>query len=321
MKENQERIINKLIKEHKNLGISIAFIKNYKIEKILSNNLPKKTLIFQGASISKILTSLCVMKLVEKKKLELNKNVNNYLKNWKVKDKKGQKEKITIKQLLSHTAGINCPGFVGYNQNKKIPSLIHILEGKKPSNNEPIYCVYKKGKFRYSGGGYEIIQKIIEDRTNNSYEKVIRKYVFKSLKMKNSSFSKPKKFVQGHERNKQVNKGCFIYPEKAAAGLWTTSEDLAKLLIEIQLSYIGKSNKVLSKKLVRTMLKIITPAEGNFMSLGFFVSKDKKKFYHTGHNVGYRGKFSVDFKGNGIVILTNNGEGNIFIDKFLRKLK
>jgi len=99
----------------------------------------------------------------------------------------------------------------------------------------------------------------------------------------------------------------------------TTSEDLSKLLIEIQLSYIGKSNKVLSKKSVRTMLKTITFAEGNFMSLGFFVSKDKKKFYHTGHNVGYRAKFIVDFKGNGIVILTNNGEGNIFIDKILKE--
>lgn len=316
--KDKEIIINKLMKKHKNLGISIALIKDYKIKEIISNNLSKKTLVFQGASIGKILTSVCVMKLIEKGVLEFDKDVNDYLKNWKVKDKKCKQIKVTIKQLLSHTAGINCSGFKGYNQNKKIPSLIQILEGKKPSNNDFIYCKYKRNKYRYSGGGYEIIQKIIEDITNKSFEKVVKKYLFKPIKLKNSSFSKPKKFVQGYESNKQVNKGYFIYPEKAAAGLWTTSEDLAKLLIEIQLSYIGKSNKILSTKSVRTILKPIISAEGNFRSLGFFVSKDKKKFYHTGHNVGYRTKFVVDFKGNGIVILTNNGKGNVFINKLIK---
>jgi len=157
--------------------------------------------------------------LVEEGKLNLNKDVNDYLKNWKVKNKKGQEEKITIKQLLSHTAGINCSGFIGYKQNKKTPSLIQILKGEKPANNESIYYEYKKGKYRYSGGGYEIIQKVIEDITNKSFEKIVRKYLFKPLNLKNSSFSKPKKFVQGYEGNKQVNKGYYIYPEKAAAGL------------------------------------------------------------------------------------------------------
>ena len=304
------------MKKHKNLRVSATIIKDYKIKEGINKNS-----IFQVASISKILTVISVMKLVEKGILDLNKDVNDSSKNWKVKDKDGKQIKVTIKQLLSHTAGINCSGFRGYKQNEKLPSLIQILNGKKPANNNSIYSKYKKGKYRYSGGGYEIIQNVIEDITNKSFEKLVMEFIFKPLKMNNSSFSKPKKFVKGYEGNKQVNRGYFIYPEKAAAGLWTTSEDLAKLLIEIQLSYLGKSNKILSKKSVRTMLKPIIPAEGNFMSLGFFVSKDKKKFYHTGHNVGYRSKFIVDFKGNGMVILTNNCEGHVFINKIIKFIK
>jgi len=304
------------IPKYKNLEAGIVVIENYKIKKEINQDF-----IFQAASISKILTAICVMKLVEKRKLDLNKDVNNYLKDWKIINKKGKEEKITLKELLSHTAGINCSGFVGYKQNKKIPSLMQILKGQKPANNNLIYFKHKKGKYRYSGGGYEIIQKLIEDITSKSFEIIVKNYLFKPLKMKDSSFSKPKKFIKGYEKNKQVNKDCFIYPEKAAAGLWTTSEDLAKLLIELQLSYIGKSNKILSKKSTKIMLKPITFAERNFMSLGFFISKNKKKFYHTGHNRGYRSKFSMDFKGNGIIILTNNGEGNILINRLMEKNK
>jgi len=299
----------------KNLKSGIIIIKNYKIEFGMNHNL-----IFQAASISKILTALLIMKLVEEKILKLNEDINHYLKNWKVLNKKNNEEKVTIKQILSHTAGVNCAGFIGYKQNQKIPSLMQILNGKKPTNNKKIFCKYKKGSYRYSRGGYEIIQKIIEDVTDKNFEIVVKEKLFKLLNLKDSSFSKPKKFARGYEDNKQINKGCFIYPEKAAAGLWTTAEDLAKLLIEIQLSCIGKSNKILSKKSVRKMLKPIIPAERNFMALGFFVSKDRKRFYHAGHNVGYRAKFIADFKGNGIVIMTNNGD-NKFINKLLKEFK
>lgn len=86
--------------------------------------------------------------------------------------------------------------------------------------------------------------------------------------------------------------------------MWTTSEDLSKFIIEIQKSYQGKS-ELLSKKYARKMLKPIAKAEGNFIALGFFITKDKKQFYHTGHNTGFGSKFLADFKGNGIAILTN----------------
>lgn len=296
--------------ETKNFKAGIITIKDYNI---LSEENSK--LIFQAASISKTLTSFLVMKLVQEGVLDLNKNVNFYLSDWKVVNKKNKNVNVNLKSLLSHTAGISCEGFRGYEQNKKIPRLIEILKGRKPANNEKIYCKYKRGNYRYSGGGYMVIQKIIEDVTGKKFEILIRNKIFKPLKMNNSFFDKPKKFINGYEKNRQVNKGFFLYPEKAAAGLWTNAEDLCKFLIEIQLSYLGKSNKILSKSSTRQMLKPIISAERNFMSLGFFISKDKKNFYHSGYNVGYRSKFIFDFKGNGIVVLTNEDE-----ERFIREI-
>jgi len=130
---------------------TIGIIKNNKIVEIKSFNCAKNTK-FQAASISKILTSLLVLRLVEKKKLDLKKDVNFYLKSFKIRDKKGELVKVTLKQLLSHTAGINISGFPGYNFNSKIPSLNQILNGTKPCNTEKIFVESKPGKkYSYSG--------------------------------------------------------------------------------------------------------------------------------------------------------------------------
>jgi len=279
----------------------LAVIKNHSI--IESKNEKK---LFQAASISKCLTSLCVMKLVQKGKLRLDKDVNNYLKDWKVRDKKGNLVKVTLKELLSHTAGISCSGFRGYKKNKKIPLINQILEDKKPANNEKVYQKYKKGTYHYSGGGYVIIQKILEDILEKSFNKIMEIEIFKPLKMTKSSFGSYKK-IKGN-----------VYPEKTAAGLWTTSKDLAKFIITIQKCYKGKS-KFLSQKLTKQMLKPIIKAESNFMALGFFILKNKKQFYHAGHNVGYRSKFIADFKSNGVVVLTNQEDSMKEINKLIRK--
>jgi len=300
----------------KTLKIATTYIKNYKIEKGENQDL-----IFQVASISKVITAICVMKLVEGGALKLNESANNHLKNWKIKNEKNKEEKITIEQLLSHTGGVSCSGFRGYAQNEEIPSMTQILEGKDPSNNEKIYCKYKKGKYRYSGGGYQILQKIIEDVTNESFEKISEKFIFKPLRMTKTSFSTPdEERASGFEEGREVRGRCFIYPEKAAAGLWTTSNDLAKFIIELQLSYKNQSNKIISKESINKILSPLVKAEGDHMGLGVYISRDKKRFYHTGHNVGYRSKFIADLKGNGVIILTNNENTEDRISKEIIKV-
>ena len=275
-------------------ALSIAIIGNFKDKKILQLNCRKNNK-FQAASISKPLTALLVVKLAEEKKLDLNKDVNLYLKDYKVVDKKGKETKVTLKQILSHTAGLNVSGFPGYAANKKIPSIDQILNGTKPCNTEKIFVKYNPGKkYAYSGGGYIVLQKIIEEVTKKKFEKIMKEKIFKPLKMNNSDYKirKSKKFK--------------IYPEKAAAGLWTTTEDLSKFLIEIQLSYVGKSNKILKKKTIKQILTPIINAEWNYMGVGFFISKNKKNFYHSGHNYKHRGFLKGSLKkGNGLIIMAN----------------
>jgi|TARA_B100002003_G_C14059131_1_gene509921 CubicO group peptidase (beta-lactamase class C family) len=307
--------LEKLIKKYKIHGLNFALIKNYEIDFLLPlgkrDNKEKvtKNTLFQSASISKVVTSLIILKLVELKKIKLSDDVNKYLQDFKIRD-----EKVTIRQLLSHSGGVSCSGFRGYSHKEKIPKISQIIRAESPANSEKIFVKYKQGEYHYSGGGYTLLQKIIENITKDKFEDVAKKFIFEPLKMERSSFKKLTKrktsnISSGYEENKKVRGNFFFYPEKAAAGLWTTAEDLAKLIIEIQSSYKGKSNKILSKTIIKKILNPIIKAEGNFMGLGIFISKDKNLFYHAGSNVGFKSKFVTDFKGNGIVVLTNDSKG------------
>jgi len=315
--------IEELMKKYKIQGINFALIKNYEIDFLLSlgkrDNKEKvtKNTLFQSASISKVITSLIILKLVELKKIKLSDDANKYLYDLKIKDKK-----VTIKQLLNHSGGISCPGFRGYSHNEKIPKISQIIKAESPANSEKIFVKYKQGTYHYSGGGYILLQKLIENVTKNRFENIAKKLIFEPLKMERSSFRKLTKgknsnISSGYEANKKVNGDFFFYPEKAAAGLWTTAEDLAKLMIEIQFSYKGKSNKILNKVTIKKILNPTINAERNFMGLGIFISKNKQLFYHAGSNAGFKSKFIADFKGNGIVILTNSSKGYDLINELV----
>ena len=273
------------------IPFSIAVIENYKIKRLYSNN---KNISFQAASISKPITAVATLRLVEEGKLKLNEDVNNYLKKCKVRDNKGNKRKVTLKQLLSHTGGINVSGFRGYSFKAKIPTLLQVLNGKKPSNTKKILSNKKQNKYSYSGGGYIIIQKILEDITNKPFNAIIKQKILKPLRMKNSNYRMKK------------SKAFHVYPEKAPAGLWTTPEDLAKFMIEIQLSYYGRSNKILSKRMTRLMFTPIMKAtdEKGSIALGFY--KNGKKFFHDGHNYRFRSRFLGDLNGTGYIVMVNS---------------
>lgn len=291
--------IENLVKNVK-VPISLAIIKKYKIQQLITFNCKKESK-FQAASISKLLTAMLALKLVEENKLSLNKDVNNYLKNFKLKNNKGKLIKVTLKELLSHTAGINVSGFPGYKSNVNVPSIKQILNGEKPCNTKKIFVKYKPGnKYSYSGGGYLIIQKVIEDITGKKFEDIMNAKIFRPLKMKNSDFKLRK------------SKNFRIYPEKAAAGLWSTPKDMGKFLIEIQLSYLGKSNKILSKKMTKKFLRPITKIKRNFIGLGLLIDKRKKNFFHTGHNYRFRNTLIGSIKkGDGLIVMVNTDKKDI----------
>jgi len=179
-------------------------------------------------------------------------------------------------------------------------------------------------KFRYSGGGVTIAQLAIMDIEKKPYPLIAEETVLKPLGMTHSTYSQPlpdairKSAASGYRGNGKVVDGkIHIYPEMAAAGLWTTPTDLAKFAIEVQLSLTGQSNKVLSKD---TTAKMVTPFIEEFIGMGFFIEKHGKAVYfgHGGADEGFRAQLLVNRdKGYGAVVMVNSDNGQI-MDEILR---
>lgn len=296
-------------------AVSIAVVKDYKIEWIkaygladVSEKRPTTTeTLFQAASISKSFNSLGILKLVEAQKLNLDQDINTFLKTWKFPyDSISKGRKINIAQLLNHTAGLSVGGFGGYEKGQALPSITQILDGAKPANSNAVRSIFEPGlKFQYSGGGTTVSQLILEDTTGEEYADYMLKNVLQPLGMKQSSFNQPSSankknlLATGYNGKVEVVGKYHIYPEQAAAGLWTNPTDLAKYIIDTQLSLQGKSNKVLSKEMS------IERLENN---LGVFVQNynGTKYFGHSGGNEGFVCHYIGSLEdGNGIAIMTN----------------
>jgi CubicO group peptidase (beta-lactamase class C family) len=310
-------------------GVSIAVIHNYKIEwakgygwadEALKIPVTTQTL-FQAASISKSVNSVGVLKLVQDKKIDLYADINNYLTTWKFPyDSLSKGKKISVANLLSHTGGLTVHGFAGYERGKDtIPTIVQILNGQKPANSDPIRSMYAPGlRSEYSGGGITISQLIIMDVTHQPYDKYMYKNVLKPLGMTGSTYAQPPVGVKPellatayYGDGKEIKGKYHIYPEQAAAGLWTNPTDLAKYIIETQLAYEGKSHKVLNREITHVRL---TPYLNKNAALGVFIdSLDSTKYFeHGGANEGFRCQYYGSLEGgNGVVVMVNSDNGNI----------
>jgi len=321
--------IQERMKFYKVTGLSIAVIKNYKIDFVKAYGMADaesgipvsgKTL-FQAASISKSLNGLAIIKLFEDKELDLSADINQYLKSWKFPyDSLSKGKKISAANLLSHTAGLNVHGFAGYETGKPLPSLIQILNGTPPANSAPIRSIFAPGlRDQYSGGGITISQLLLTDISGQPYEKYLAEKVLTPLGMLSSTFAQPALNVAKgllatgyNSEGKPITGKYHIYPEQAAAGLWTNPTDLSKYIIETQRSLAGKSSKVLAQQSTRLRLSPYMNADG--AALGVFIEDYNgiKYFGHGGANEGFRcGYYGSMEGGNGLVIMVNSDNGEI----------
>jgi CubicO group peptidase (beta-lactamase class C family) len=319
--------IEERMKHWKVPGLSIAVVKDFKVEwarsygiKDIETNEPVTTeTLFQAGSISKPVAAMVALKRVQDGKLSLDENINSKLQTWKLPDNEfTAKKKVTLANLLSHTGGTTVHGFPGYAAGAKIPTLPQVLDGTEPANTEAVRVNMEPGtKFRYSGGGTTIAQLAIMDIEKKPYPQIAAETVLGPLKMANSTYSQPlpdewrKKAASGHHRDGSLVAGkIHVYPEMAAAGLWTTPTDLAKFAIEVQLSYAGRSNKILTKELTE---KMVTPFMED-VGLGFFIDKRGNAIYfgHDGADEGFRAQLLMNReKGYGAVIMVNSDNGQI----------
>jgi CubicO group peptidase (beta-lactamase class C family) len=309
-------------------GVSIAVIKDYKLDwakgygwadEAEQRKVTTETL-FQVASISKSLNAVGLLKLVQDGKIDLDADINTYLTSWKFPyDSVSKGRKITLAQLLSHTAGLNVHGFPGYAVGDSLPGVVEILDGKKPANSEAIRSMREPDQQpQYSGGGTTISQLMAMDVTKKPYDVFMYETVLKPLGMDASFYTQPApassrpQLATGYLGGPggEVPGKYHIYPENAAAGLWTNPTDLSKYIIETQLSLQGKSSKVLTQQYTQ---KRLTPYREN-VGLGVFIAdiNGAKYFEHSGSNTGFRSHYVGSMEGgNGMVVIVNSDDGAI----------
>jgi CubicO group peptidase (beta-lactamase class C family) len=306
---------------------NIIWSKGYGFRNKELNQPVNSSTVFQAASISKPVTSVASFRLMEKGRIDLNENINTYLKGWKVPDNEFTAEsKVTLRGIVSHTAGLSVLGFYGYDRNDSIPNVIQILDGVRPANSEPVRVFMKPGtKEFYSGGGFTVLQLAIEEITGKSFYEAMDDLVLHPAKMKNSRFALevPEKsksnFAIGYRRNGDVVKGGYhIYPEQAAAGLWTTPTDLVRFMLLVGDCYRNDKG-FLKQSTVKEMFKKIPGAGG--LGFGIDGTGDSLRFRHSGGNEGYA-CYAVSFAetGRGAVIMTNSDNGSALIREFLRAI-
>ena len=326
--------ISERMQFYKVSGVSVAFFdhgriiwtRSYGLADMATKKPVTSETLFQAASISKPVNALAALHLVQEGKLSLDENVNDKLRTWKVPDNQfTAQQKVTVRRILSHSAGITVHGFPGYASDEPIPTVVQILNGEKPANTDPIRVdVVPETIWRYSGGGYVILQTLMSDITDKAFPEIMNELVLRPAGLTHSTYEQPLPknlwplaATPYRDNGEPVKGGWHTYPEMAPAGLWTTPSDLAHMAIEVQNEYVGKSNKILSQQMVREMLT----RQKDDWGLGFALESPghKARFAHGGGNEGYRCDLEVYAEmGPGLAVMTNSDSGEPLIQELLR---
>src|SRR5687768_14289331 len=320
-------------------GVSIAVIrdqqihwaKGYGIADVVTGAPVDTGTVFQAASMSKPVAAMGVLRAVQDGLFTLDDDVNKILKSWKLVGGEFTKQRpVTPRMLTSHTSGLGDGfGFPGYDPSGAIPTVVQILEGHASSNVGVLFMERPPMTLmEYSGGGVTLMQQALSDARKRPFADIMRDDVLRPLGMTRSTYENPlpasfdRNAARAHSRDgKSMGSKWHVYPEQAAAGLWTTPSDLARVIIEVQRSAEGKSNRVLSRAIVQEML---SPVGVGDYAVGFSIAKIGQGWYfaHGGSNWGFRGTLLAHrIKGYGLVIMTNADQGGAVASELSRRIQ
>jgi len=313
-------------------GVSIALIDDFELGwaggfgtlRRGEENAVSADTLFQAASISKPVFALAVMRLAKSRKIDLDADVNDYLVSWRVPEHRGWQPRVTLRQLLSHTAGMTEHGFAGYPTSEPWPTLTEVLDGIPPANNLPIVVDLLPGlQARYSGGGMIVAQQVVTDVSGRSIPELMHELVLDPLQMTRSTYEQPlpARLAQyaavAHTWNGAPVRGSWhVYPEMAAAGLWSTARDLGHLGVELMRILRGDASILgLDRDSMSEMLRPQLPDQKvgqDYRGIGWFCTGqgDAFQFGHGGRNEGYVSLIRlVPARGQGAVVLLNSNRG------------
>ena len=281
--------------------------------------------LFQAASISKPVAAMAAMRAVQDGRFGLDDDINTLLKSWKLPDSEFTRgHAVTPRSLMSHTSGLGDGfGFPGYHPSALRPTLVEILNGSKPSNVGPV--LMERPPFtaaKYSGGGVTLMQLAMTDVLGRPYADMMQQVVLGPIGMTNSAYEQPLSAARdihaarAHDGGgRAMDAKWHVYPELAAAGLWTTPGDLAKFAIEIQKTALGRSSRVLTRA---SVLEMLSPVGVGDFAVGLSLSKLGQGWYfgHGGSNWGFQCDLLAHrVKGYGVAVMTNGDNGGAVINE------
>ena len=312
-------------------GLSLAIIKDGKIvvargygvvDDVTKAPVTTSTL-FQAGSISKPVAALGALHLVETGALSLDTDVNAKLVSWKVPENKfTTTEKVTLRRLLSHTAGLTVHGFPGYDVAEPMPTVVQVLDGARPTNTEPIRVDTTPGAiWRYSGGGYTVAQLLVADVTGQSFPRYMQTTVLDRIGMTSSSYEQPPSSARASQTatgyysdGSPVRGKWHVYPEMAAAGLWTTPTDLAKFAIEVQETLAGRGHGVVSPAMARQY--VTEQKNGYALGVDVYGPATGRRFGHGGRDEGFDALLDAGLESrDGIVVMINANDNSPIQDR------
>jgi len=279
--------------------------------------------LFQAGSISKPVSALGALHLVETGALSLDADVNGKLKSWKVPENRfTTTEKVTLRRLLSHTAGLTVHGFPGYDVSVPMPTVVQVLDGAPPVNTAPIRVDTTPGAiWRYSGGGYTVAQQLMSDVTGEPFPRYMQSTVLSKIGMTSSSFEQPPPSARAsltasgyYADGSPVRGRWHVYPEMAAAGLWTTPTDLAKFAIEVQETLAGRGHGVVSPAMARQY--VTEQKNGYALGVGVYGPTEARRFGHGGRDEGFDALLDAGVEsGDGVVVMINANDNSPMNDR------
>ncbi|MBL8553241.1 MAG: beta-lactamase family protein [Phenylobacterium sp.] len=318
-------------------GVSIAFFEDGKVRWVktygVADAATRQPLTpetrFQAASMSKAVAAAGALRLVEAGRLSLDGDIDERLTSWRVPASEFTAvEKVTLRRLLSHTAGMTVSGFPGYRPDQAVPTTVQVLNGARPANTPAVRSQARPGSaWSYSGGGYTVAQLAMTDVSGEPFPALLHRLVLRPADMTHSTFQQPLgaalkagaasgHFVTGNP----IPGGQNTYPEYAAAGLWTTPGDYARFAMALQRSLDGRKGALLQPASIQAMTTPVLNGNG----LGVIISRrgGRLAMEHSGSNVGFKCTFVafLDGRREGFVVMTNSDNGAALIAEIQRAL-
>ncbi len=320
-------------------GVSVAVIRDFEIDwakgygiaDVETGAKVNTETLFQAGSVSKPVSAMAVLKAAQDGRFSMDDDINAILKSWKLPGSPlSEGRPVTPRTLTSHSSGLGDGfGFPGYEPSEPHPTAVQILDGEEPSNVGPVRIARPPlTAHHYSGGGAVMMQLALADAVGRPYPEILQEYVFRPIGMTQSKYEQPlnperdRNAARAHDgRGRAMGPKWHVYPELAAAGLWTTPTDLAKFAIEVQKSLRGETNHVLSRVTVQEMLSPV--GVGDF-AVGFRIVKIGQGWYfsHAGTNWGFECLLvGHKVKGCGFAIMSNGENGETVVTELRARIE